>query len=70
MEQEKIKKDLNKLSRIETNKYCFDCSNSPALFAAIEEGIFLCLRCSGDHKGYCNPRKIKSITLDKWYALF
>lgn len=51
----------------EDNQICFDCGSKPANWASINNGIFLCLSCSGNHRSLgVNISYIKSVTLDKW----
>ena len=45
-------KQLEKLYTDEKNSTCFDCDNKPAHWASISNGIFLCLECSGEHRGF------------------
>ena len=62
-----IKKQLEKLSLEEENSSCFDCGNKPALWASISNGIYLCLDCSGEHRGYgINISFIRSVKMDQW----
>jgi len=49
------------------NLYCFDCGKTPAQWASINNSVFLCITCSGNHRGYgVHISFIKSITLDTW----
>lgn len=58
---------LVKFMEIEDNKICFDCGGKPANWASINNGIFLCLNCSGNHRSLgVNISYIKSVVLDKW----
>lgn len=58
---------LCKFMEIEDNKICFDCGGKPANWASINNGIFLCLTCSGNHRSLgVNISYIKSVVLDKW----
>ena len=51
----------------EDNKLCFDCGGKPANWVSVNNSIFLCLNCSGNHRGLgVNVSYIKSIVLDKW----
>lgn len=39
----------------------------PAHWASINNGIFLCLNCAGEHRGYgVSISYIRSITIDTW----
>jgi ADP-ribosylation factor GTPase-activating protein 1 len=49
------------------NTICFDCSKTPASWASVNNGIYLCLNCAGLHRGYgVNCSYIRSITIDTW----
>ena len=49
------------------NQKCFDCGKTPVQWASVNNGIYLCINCSGNHRGYGdNIRFIRSITLDSW----
>ena len=62
-----IKKQLDKLSKEEDNKKCFDCENEPARWTSLNNGIFLCHDCSEEHKNFeSGTNIIKSISLEQW----
>ena len=62
-----IKKQLEEICKEETNSSCFDCANKPANWASISNGIFLCLDCSSEHRGYgIKISFIRSVTMDQW----
>ena len=62
-----IKKQLEELYTDEKNSTCFDCDNKPAHWASISNGIFLCLDCSGEHRGFgIGVSFIRSVTMDEW----
>lgn len=47
------------------NTFCFDCGKQPAQWASINNAVYLCIECSGNHRGYgVNISYIRSITLD------
>ena len=46
---------------------CFDCGKTPAQWASVNNGVYLCINCSGNHRGYgVNISYVRSLTLDKW----
>ena len=62
-----IKTQLEKISKEEDNKKCFDCENEPARWTSVNNGIFLCHECSEEHKNFeSGINIIKSISLDQW----
>jgi len=62
-----IRKQLEELYTDEKNSTCFDCDNKPAHWASISNGIFLCLDCSGEHRGFgIGVSFIRSVTMDQW----
>ena len=62
-----IKKQLEELYNEESNSSCFDCDSKPAHWASISNGIYLCLDCSGEHRGYgIGVSFIRSVTMDQW----
>ena len=62
-----IKKQLEELYQEESNSTCFDCDSKPAHWASISNGIFLCLDCSGEHRGFgIGVSFIRSVTMDQW----
>eukprot|EP00768_Dysnectes_brevis_P003973 gnl/Dysnectes_brevis/2812_a3430_1505.p1 GENE.gnl/Dysnectes_brevis/2812_a3430_1505~~gnl/Dysnectes_brevis/2812_a3430_1505.p1 ORF type:complete len:300 (+),score=61.46 gnl/Dysnectes_brevis/2812_a3430_1505:66-965(+) len=66
-EAEILKKKLLVLSRQPGNTECADCTAKAPRWACFNHGIFVCIKCSGVHRGYGRAvSKVKSITLDKW----
>ena len=62
-----IKKQLEEIYKEESNSSCFDCDSKPAHWASISNGIFLCLDCSGEHRGFgIGVSFIRSVTMDQW----
>ena len=50
----------------ENNRKCFDCEVSPANWICVNNGIFLCGKCAGEHRGYgAIISNLKFIMLDK-----
>jgi len=59
--------ELNKLSKIESNRICADCEHKPAKWVSITFGCWLCSKCAGIHRGLgVHITFIKSSTLDDW----
>ncbi|KAG2066740.1 ArfGap-domain-containing protein [Suillus decipiens] len=60
----KILKDLVKQS---DNKLCADCKRNDPRWASWNLGVFLCIRCSGIHRGMgTHISRVKSVDLDIW----
>jgi len=49
------------------NAVCADCYGKSPRWASITFGVFVCIRCSGEHRRLgVHITKIKSVNLDKW----
>ena len=59
---------LKQLVKLEPNKSCADCKrNKHPRWASWNLGIFLCIRCSGIHRGMgTHISRVKSVDLDSW----
>ena len=61
-DNKQLKKQLESLYTDPNNSQCFDCDKQPAHWASISNGIYLCLDCSGEHRGFgCGTSFIKSV---------
>lgn len=59
--------EFNILLKDKENLRCFDCSRPRAEWASVNNGIYLCIDCSGNHRGFgVDISYMKSIVLDKW----
>ncbi|KAF9728728.1 hypothetical protein PMIN06_004064 [Paraphaeosphaeria minitans] len=65
---EQNRQTLKSLVKIEANKSCADCKrNKHPRWASWNLGIFVCIRCSGIHRGMgTHISKVKSVDLDTW----
>eukprot|EP00555_Chaetoceros_dichaeta_P007143 CAMPEP_0198261036 /NCGR_PEP_ID=MMETSP1447-20131203/9842_1 /TAXON_ID=420782 /ORGANISM="Chaetoceros dichaeta, Strain CCMP1751" /LENGTH=188 /DNA_ID=CAMNT_0043948823 /DNA_START=88 /DNA_END=654 /DNA_ORIENTATION=+ len=45
------KRELDELRKTEGNRTCADCASSHTVWASVNLGIFLCLRCGSIHRG-------------------
>ncbi|KAK5987861.1 hypothetical protein PT974_11996 [Cladobotryum mycophilum] len=59
---------IKSLLKLEANKVCADCKrNKHPRWASWNLGIFVCIRCSGIHRGMgTHISRVKSVDLDSW----
>lgn len=59
---------LKSLLKLEGNKVCADCKrNKHPRWASWNLGVFVCIRCSGVHRGMgTHISRVKSVDLDSW----
>ncbi|KAH8816121.1 stromal membrane-associated protein-like protein [Xylogone sp. PMI_703] len=59
---------IKSLLKLECNKVCADCKrNKHPRWASWNLGIFICIRCSGIHRGMgTHISRVKSVDLDAW----
>lgn len=59
--------EFEELLKEAENQLCFDCGKTPAHWASVNNAIFLCLNCAGEHRGYgVAISYVRSITIDTW----
>ncbi|GLB36697.1 putative GTPase activating protein for Arf [Lyophyllum shimeji] len=64
---EKFTRTLRELVKQPDNKVCADCKRNDPRWASWNIGVFLCIRCSGIHRGMgTHISKVKSVDLDTW----
>jgi stromal membrane-associated protein len=59
---------IKSLLKLDTNKICADCKkNKHPRWASWNLGVFICIRCSGIHRGMgTHISRVKSVDLDSW----
>ncbi|KAM5348746.1 hypothetical protein ACJ41O_008569 [Fusarium nematophilum] len=59
---------IKSLLKLEPNKVCADCKrNKHPRWASWNLGVFICIRCSGIHRGMgTHISRVKSVDLDSW----
>ncbi|KAH9982048.1 hypothetical protein BGW80DRAFT_1261212 [Lactifluus volemus] len=64
---ERHARTLRELVKRPENRACADCKHNDPRWASWNIGVFLCIRCSGIHRGMgTHISKVKSIDLDAW----
>ena len=59
-------KELIEIINKPENQKCFDCETVPAYWLCVNNGIFLCSKCAGEHRGYGTIiSNLKFMMLDK-----
>ncbi|XP_007238189.1 arf-GAP with dual PH domain-containing protein 1 [Astyanax mexicanus] len=63
---ERAARALKEILKRPGNDTCADCGSPDPEWGSCSLGVFICLACSGIHRNFQSPAKVKSVRLSRW----